>query len=94
MILQEIIKEGEHIHCLVVGRERVLPLHYSIEDNCYLDEATLLDETQTQKLTQSAVSISQAYGYDINMIEYLLLFESEVVRFAFDPVDFHHEMMT
>ncbi|MGW8179839.1 MAG: ATP-grasp domain-containing protein [bacterium] len=72
MILQEIIPQGEHIHCLVVGQEHVLPLHYSREDNCYLDEITLLGGPLARKITESAVAISKAYGYDINMIEYLV----------------------
>jgi hypothetical protein len=72
MILQEIIKGGENIHCLVVGQEKVLPLLYSMDENCYLHEAPSLDNPQMEDILSSAVAISQAYGYDINMVEYIL----------------------
>jgi hypothetical protein len=72
MILQEIISDGKHIHCLVIGKETVMPLCYSRPDNRYLAEDALTDNPHAAKIISSAVAISQAYGYDINMVEYVL----------------------
>jgi hypothetical protein len=72
MILQEIISGGENIHCLVVGQEKVLPLLYSMDGNCYMPEIPSLDNPLMKDILSSAVSISQTYGYDINMVEYIL----------------------
>jgi hypothetical protein len=72
MILQEIIAGGEHVHCLVIGQEKVLPLRYSIEDNCYDEDYSFPDNSVTRQIVKSATAISQVYGYDINMIEFIL----------------------
>ncbi len=72
MILQQIITGGEHIHCFVIGREKVMALRYSPDDSCYLEERLFPDTPLSQQLFESAIAISQAYGYDINMIEYIL----------------------
>ncbi len=72
MILQEIITGGEHIHCFVIGQEKVMPLNYSRQDNCYMEDSSLPDNRLTEQLLSSAAAISRAYGYDINMIEYIL----------------------
>ncbi len=72
MILQEIISGGEHIHCLVVGQEKVMPLRYSRSENRYFAEEAMSDNRLTQEIISSAIAITKAYGYDINMIEYKL----------------------
>jgi hypothetical protein len=72
MILQEIITGGAHIHCLVIGQEKLLPLHYSRPENRYLADKSFPDNQLTHQILNSALAISQAYGYDINMIEYIL----------------------
>ena len=72
MILQEIIAGGEHIHCFVIGQEKVMPLRYSRQENCYLEDSSFPDNPLTQKILNSAIAISKAYGYDINMIEFIL----------------------
>jgi hypothetical protein len=72
MILQEIISGGEHIHCLVVGQESVMPLRYSRSENRYLADAALQDNDLAEEIIASALAITKAYGYDINMIEYIL----------------------
>lgn len=72
MILQEIIPGGEHIHCFVIGQEKVMPLRYSRQDNCYLEDDTFPDDSLTRQILDSAISISKAVGYDINMVEYIL----------------------
>jgi hypothetical protein len=69
MILQEVIQGGKHLHCLVIGEERALILHYSPEQNRYLSEIDLNYETKSQ-VVDSAIALTKAYGYDINLIEF------------------------
>jgi hypothetical protein len=72
MILQEIITGGEHIHCFVIGQEKVMPLRYSRQENRYMEDNLFPDNPLTRQILNSATTISHAYGYDINMIEYIL----------------------
>jgi hypothetical protein len=72
MILQEIITGGEHIHCFVIGQEKVMPLRYSLQENRYMEDNLFPDNPLTRQILSSAAAISHAYGYDINMIEYIL----------------------
>lgn len=69
MILQEVIQGGEHVHCLVIGLEDVIALHYSPEQNRYLPTIELDHDTKVQ-IIESAVALTEAYGYDINLIEF------------------------
>jgi hypothetical protein len=69
MILQEVIQGGEHIHCLVIGEEHALLLQYSPEQNRYMPETNLSDGTKAQ-IVESAIELTKAYGYDINLIEF------------------------
>lgn len=86
MILQELINDGDHIHCYVIGMENVLVLNYLPAENRYLKgNATNLDDKQLKQITQSSRAISKAYGYDINMIEYLLTDDGIVVINATNP---------
>lgn len=69
MILQELIQGGDHIHCLVAGREKALLVQYSPEQNRYLPEIELKSETKDQ-IIESAFALTKVYGYDINLIEF------------------------
>lgn len=69
MVLQEVIQGGEHIHCLVVGMENALILHYAPEQSRYLPSIDLDYDTKAQ-IVDSALALSRAYGYDINLIEF------------------------
>lgn len=72
MVLQQIIETDTHIHCFVIGREDVLATRYSLEDKKYLAENNELDPTLKDRLTRSARLITQAYTYDMNMVEYVI----------------------
>ncbi|MCA9951042.1 MAG: hypothetical protein KDE48_15430 [Anaerolineales bacterium] len=86
MILQELIKGGDHIHCYVIGMEKVLILNFLPGENRYLKGATsTLNQEQQEQITQSSRAISRAYGYDINMIEYLLTDDEIIVINATNP---------
>lgn len=72
MILQELIENGEDVHSFVIGNEHVLTLRYSNEEKRYLDDDSFIDTDARERLAQSALAITRAYGYDINMIEFML----------------------
>lgn len=95
MILQEIISGGDNIHCLVIGQEKVLPLLYSIEENRYLADVLSSDSPQMDQILSSAVAISKAYGYDINMVEYILRDDQVYVINGTNPAPvINHELMS
>lgn len=85
MILQEIIQGGEHIHSFVVGQEHVLPLRYSQDEQCYLKNKTFKNKDLLQKIVASTIALTQAYGYEINMIEYILRDDQLFVINATNP---------
>jgi hypothetical protein len=72
VVLQQIIETNTHIHCFVIGQERVLATHYSFEEKKYLADEAKIDPAIIQRASKSALLITQAYGYDINMVEYVV----------------------
>lgn len=70
MILQQVIQEGDHIHCLVVDGENTLLLCFDREMNRYIPELDL-DLSTAGKLEESARAITGSYGYDINLVEFI-----------------------
>jgi hypothetical protein len=69
MILQEVIQGGVHIHCLVIGEENALIVQYSPEQSRYLPEIDLSYDTKA-KIVESAIALTKAYGYEMNLIEF------------------------
>lgn len=72
VVLQQVIESDTHIHSFVIGRESVLTTRYSLEDKKYLPNIGNLDENIKARTTRSAKIISQAYGYDMNMVEFVI----------------------
>ncbi len=70
MILQEIVPAEKHIHCFVVGRSQVLTLEFSLEKNGYLIEPLALEAAVQAQIEGNAIAISEAFGYDVNMVEF------------------------
>jgi hypothetical protein len=71
MILQEIIEADTHIHCFVIGQEKVLTLRYSLEKRRYLPTPTT-DKQFDKYFMETALLLTRCYGYDINMVEFVL----------------------
>lgn len=71
-ILQQIIDSDTHVHCLVIGQEKVLPLPFDLGNGRYLPEPTAHDADLHQYLRESALKITKAFGYDINMVEFVI----------------------
>lgn len=82
MILQEVIQGGDHIHCFVVGQKNVLPLHYLPEEMRYHENIL---SNNIDQIVISAKAISKAYGYDINMIEYVIDQDTQYVINSTNP---------
>lgn len=72
MILQQIIESDYHIHCFVVGQEKVLPLRYAPSQGRYFPDALHEGEPLSQQLIDASLKITQAYGYDMNMVEFVV----------------------
>lgn len=71
-ILQQIIESDEHVHCFVIGLEKVLCLHYSLKDGRYEPNILSTDSEWGQQLSDSALRITRAYQYDVNMVEFVV----------------------
>lgn len=72
VVLQEIIPADFHIHCFVVGQEKVLPALYSLEERRYLSDQAPVNSDLLQRLSDDALTICRAYGYDVNMVEFVI----------------------
>jgi hypothetical protein len=72
MILQQVIESDQQIHCLVIGREKTMLMPYSLGAGRYLDSEPGLDERLKERVTSTALTIAEVYGYDINMSEYVV----------------------
>lgn len=79
MILQEIVPAEKHIHCFVIGHSQVLTLEFSLEKGSYLTEPLTLEPTLRQQMESNAITISQAFGYDVNMVEFAVAGEKPYV---------------
>jgi hypothetical protein len=72
MLLQELIESDTHVHCFVIGQDKVSSLSYSLADDGYLSDAPALKGFKGRRLADAALTITRAYGYDINMVEFVL----------------------
>ncbi|MCB8942686.1 MAG: hypothetical protein H6658_02805 [Ardenticatenaceae bacterium] len=68
VIVQEVIESDTHVHCFVIGQEQVLVLYYSLEDGRYLPTSTIA-HPQHDYFVSTALALTKAYAYDINMVE-------------------------
>ncbi len=86
MILQEVIESDTHIHCLVIGQRKVLSLNYSLAEDRYLPGTNAEGSFQSRRLADAAMAITRAYGYDINMVEFVVRDERAYVINSTNPV--------
>lgn len=85
MILQQVIESDDHYHCFVVGREDTLLLKYAPAEGKYLPGAIATDHGLGERLAQSALDITRAYGYEINMVEFVIKDEKAFVINGTNP---------
>jgi len=72
MIVQEIIEANTHVHCFVIGREHVLPIRYSVDEERYLLDEDSLKPELVGEMKENALEICRTYGYDMNMVEFVV----------------------
>jgi len=72
MILQELIESDTHIHCFVIGQEKVLALRYSLANGRYLPDIITEKNQNYQPIASDALRLTRAYGYDCNMVEFVI----------------------
>jgi hypothetical protein len=72
VILQQLIETQQHIHCFVIGQEHVRAIAYSQEDDKYLPEINFADSAQIAQVEADALRICRTYGYDMNMVEFVI----------------------
>lgn len=72
VLLQQVIESKMHIHCFVIGQEKVLPIRYSLKEQRYMEGDIDLDPALIANIKESAKKICVAYGYDMNMVEFVV----------------------
>lgn len=72
MILQQFIQSNHHVHCMVIDRTEVLLLGYDRENGRYYPELNDLPEAMQEQIRQNALTLTQAYQYDINLVEFVI----------------------
>jgi glutathione synthase/RimK-type ligase-like ATP-grasp enzyme len=72
VLLQSVLPSDYHVHCMVVGQEKVLPLRYAPDESVYLADEKIEDDALRRQIEEAAVLITRAYGYDVNMVEFIV----------------------
>jgi glutathione synthase/RimK-type ligase-like ATP-grasp enzyme len=72
MLLQQIIESDIHLHCFVVGEERAMLLRYSLSNGRYLPGLLNTEEAQNERLIKVACDLTRIFGYDFNMVEFVV----------------------
>ncbi len=71
MILQQIVEAEQHIHCFVFGHEKVIALQYLLDEDRYHPKMLSLDDELGRQLIHQSLTLTRAYGYDVNMVEFV-----------------------
>ena len=85
MILQQVIESDRQYHCIVIGGEKTLLMPYSMETSRYIADDGKLDKNTAKMMTETAINITDVYGYDINMTEFVLKGEELYLINATNP---------
>lgn len=72
MIVQESVESGDHVHVFVIGQKETLAVRYSPEESGYLPGMGEIPGDTVEALKEQALAISRAYGYDMNLVEFVL----------------------
>ncbi|MCA9962287.1 MAG: hypothetical protein R3E31_24315 [Chloroflexota bacterium] len=72
MILQELIESDIHIHGFVIGQKDVLLLQYDHDNGRYFPGILSTKTTRNQFLTKASLDLTTAFGYDMNMVEFVI----------------------
>jgi glutathione synthase/RimK-type ligase-like ATP-grasp enzyme len=71
-ILQQLIETDNQLHAFVIGQQEVMVLHYSHANGAYLPGILSKEDGWGKELAETARRITQVYGYDVNMVEFVV----------------------
>jgi hypothetical protein len=72
LVLQELIESDNHVHCFVAGRDKAIAVRYLRDEGHYSTDEDFLEPEVEEWLTRSSIQVTQAYGYDVNMVEFVI----------------------
>ena len=72
MLLQEIVQGEQFVHCFVIGQKETLLVEYSLDEKRYLPSCTPLSDLLKQEMVRQALAVTKLYGYDINLVEFVV----------------------
>lgn len=84
MILQQQVESDRHIHCFVIGQNKVLALNYLQTEDRYLSVVEN-DGKLGGRVRQEALALTSAYGYDINMVEFVIADMQPIITNGSNP---------
>lgn len=76
VVVQEIVESDYHVHCLVVGQQEVLVARYLFDEQRYLPAGEGVEPLILAASSSAALTLTRAYGYDVNLVEYVVQKES------------------
>jgi hypothetical protein len=85
MVVQESVESGDAVHVFVVGQKDALAVRYSSAGAGYLPDMGEIPVETVDLLKEQAISISRAYGYDMNLVEFVLRDGTPVVVSPSNP---------
>lgn len=85
MILQEVIESETHIHSFVIGQEHVLLLQYNQVKGAYLPGILSPRTSRNRLLVKASLALTKAFGYDINMVEFVMVNDQPYVINSTNP---------
>ena len=85
MIVQESVESDDHIHVFVVGQKETLAVRYSPAEGVYRPELGAISGEIVAQVKEQAVAISRAYGYDMNLVEFVIRDGTAVVVSPSNP---------
>lgn len=95
MILQQVIESNEHVHCLVMEGDRCLLLAYKPDEARYGSLTFDPNSARAQAVVEAARKLTHIYGYDMNLVEFVLTDEDTYLINATNPSPMvNREMMT
>jgi hypothetical protein len=70
MIAQEFIAWDQHVRCLCIDREEVLPMLCDPHQGRYLPDDGFIDARLRQRLVEDSLKLVRALGYDVCTVEW------------------------
>lgn len=72
VVLQKMIETDQHIHCFVFGQRSGRCIAFSREEDKYLDDIPFASKEMLAEIEAAAIKVCKAYGYDMNMVEFVV----------------------